>query len=74
MFIHKSENWQYFSRLLSLHLSLCFDHVLLYPEWGTMTVIVSLYNQDKFEFSEGQYMTKNQSTAVPVYLSESLGM
>ena len=38
-----------------------------------MAVIVSLYSQDKFEFSQGQYTTKNQSTAVPVYLSKSLG-
>ena len=57
-------NWQCFSPS-------CFDHVLLYPERGT---IAELYHaRDTFEFSQG-LVTKNQPMIVPVKLSERLGI
>ena len=62
--------WQCFSRLPSHHFSTCFNdhvripsgvHCLMYPD------------QDPFDFSQG-HVTKNQQMAVPVQLSESLGI
>ena len=36
VFIHESENWQFYPHLLSHHFPPCLDHVLMYPERSTL--------------------------------------
>ena len=48
-----------------------WSRAVMYPERGT---IAQMYHaRDTFDFSQ-DYVTKNQPMAVPVYLSESLGI
>ena len=63
--------WQYFSRLLSRHFLPCFDHVLQCIPSGVHCLMY--HDRDTFDFSQG-HVTKNQPMAVPVQLSESLGI
>ena len=43
----------------------------MYPERGTIAQMY--HDRDTFDFSQG-HVTKNLPMAVPVYLSESLGI
>ena len=63
--------WQYFSRLLSRHFPPCFDHVLQCIPSGIHCLMY--HDRDTFDFSQ-DHVTKNQPMAVPVLLSESLGI
>ena len=45
----------------------------MYPEWGTIFFAQMYPDQDTFDFSQG-HVTKYQPLAVPVQLSESLGI
>ena len=52
-------NWQCFSRLLSCHFPMCFDHVLsLYP--GVQSLKCIMIGIHYFDFSQG-HVTENQS-------------
>ena len=45
----------------------------MYPEWGTIFFDQLYHDQGTFDLSQG-HVTKNQPLAVPVELSESLGI
>ena len=46
VFIHKKENWQCFSRLLSRHYPTCFDHVLSCIPSGVQLLNGRFYTKD----------------------------
>ena len=43
----------------------------MYPEWGAIAEMY--HDRDTFDFSQG-HLSKNQPMAVPVWLSESIGI
>ena len=48
-----------------------WSRAVRYPERGTIAQMY--HDRDTFDFSQG-HVTKNQPMAIPVYLSESLGI
>ena len=51
--------------------TMIWSRAVMYPERGTIAQMY--HDRDTFDFSQG-HVAKNQPMAVPVYLSESLGI